>query len=655
MFVRRRLILLACALPACAIVPATAAQAATGGAPSLGARQVLSLGSGVTDPRSLASTDFDGDGRADLVAGSANGGTGMVSVLRGTGGGAFAAPLGNPYGLGGASGGVGAIAAGDINGDGRPDVLATIGSGTVSNNEVIPLSGDGTGVLSAGAGLSVPGEQLAGIALGDLDGDGDLDALTASTTAVEAEQLGIVEQTPTGLSSHGSAGATGTSLAQAVAVGDLTGDGRPDALVASANAGAGSAWVATSSGLNLTPSTPVAVGTDPVAAALADVDEDGDLDALVLDGATNVLSVLRNDGAGALTATSVLIDGLAAGTGIAAGDVNGDGHVDAVVTDGATGLAGALSGDGAGGFGSPTWGTAGAGARSPVVADLDGDGLLDVATADASGDTVSLLRNTGTPAPAGTLSAAFAPAAVGSTGPARTVTVTNPTGSTRLKVTGVQTAGAASDDFLITGDTCTGATVASGGDESCTVRVRFSPSAVGTRTATLRLRYAGSGTYDVPLSAVATAAATSDDDDTGTATTTTTTTTTTTSTTATTPVATPEIAAPKAVTQTPQATVSTTSKLILTLSLSKVTARPGAKVKVGLALGRAAKLVLRVKHAGRTVDVLRVSAREGRSTVTWDGKLGKKAAPKGTYRLDVYAVAADGRAARKSVTLTLKP
>ncbi|HWI71739.1 MAG TPA: hypothetical protein VNT55_07270, partial [Baekduia sp.] len=102
------------------------------------------------------------------------------------------------------------------------------------------------------------------------------------------------------------------------------------------------------------------------------------------------------------------------------------------------------------------------------------------------------------------------------------------------------------------------------------------------------------------------------------------------------------------------ATTKKTTKLILTLSHSKLKARPGAKVTVGFALGRAAKLVLRVKHGGRTVDIARASAHEGRGTIVWDGKLGQKAAPKGTYRLDVYAVAADGRAARASVALTIK-
>jgi hypothetical protein len=95
-------------------------------------------------------------------------------------------------------------------------------------------------------------------------------------------------------------------------------------------------------------------------------------------------------------------------------------------------------------------------------------------------------------------------------------------------------------------------------------------------------------------------------------------------------------------------------RLVLTLDRTKLTAAPGTRVRIGYALGRAAKVVLRVKHAGRTVEIVRVSGREGRGTLTWDGLLGATAAPAGAYRLDVYAVAADGHAARASAALLLR-
>jgi hypothetical protein len=75
---------------------------------------------------------------------------------------------------------------------------------------------------------------------------------------------------------------------------------------------------------------------------------------------------------------------------------------------------------------------------------------------------------------------------------------------------------------------------------------------------------------------------------------------------------------------------------------------------VGFALDRAAKLVLRVKREGRTVEILRASGREGKGTITWDGRLGAKAAPAGSYRLAAYAVAADGATARASATVTIR-
>jgi hypothetical protein len=627
-------------------LPAATAQsalAATGAPPSFDARRTLALGAGVTDPRSLVVSDLDGDGRPDLVAGSAGGGAGAVSVLRGTAAGSFAAPLGSPFGLG-TAGGVGAVATGDLNGDGRPDVLATIASGTTDDDQLVPLAGDGTGDLVPGAPVTAH-EQLAGLALADLDGDGDLDVLTASTTATTADQLGVLEQSSSGLALAGSTGATATSLATGVVAGDLDGDGTADALVVSRNAGTGSAWVAGGSGLSLTAATPVAVGADPVAVALADVDGDGDLDGLVLDGSAPLITLLRNDGAGGLTATAVTVTGLGAGTGIAAGDLNGDGAPDLAVTDGAGARAGVLLGDGAGGFAGPSWATTGAGPRSPVIADLEGDGVPDLATADATANALTLLRATSAPVPHGALTGSFGSQPVGATGEPHTITITN-SGSARLAITGVATAGADADDFLVSHDGCSGHSVRSGGADSCTVGMRFAPSAAGARSALLRVRTA-TGDVDVGLAGTGTVAG----DDGGDATTTTPTTGAATTGDTAAPAPAEAVVAPIITTQ---PAVAKTTRLILTLSFSKHTAKAGAPVKIGFALGRAAALVVRVKHAGQTVDIVRASRSGGRGSITWDGMLGRKAAPAGTYRLDVYAVAANGRAARASATLTIK-
>lgn len=63
----------------------------------------------------------------------------------------------------------------------------------------------------------------------------------------------------------------------------------------------------------------------------------------------------------------------------------------------------------------------------------------------------------------------------------RTVTLTVGTGD----VTRLRTVGPDADDFLVSGDDCVGADLNAG--DTCTVRVRFSPSAAGARSAQLRI------------------------------------------------------------------------------------------------------------------------------------------------------------------------
>jgi hypothetical protein len=424
--------------------------------------------------------------------------------------------------------------------------------------------------------------------------------------------------------------------------------------------------VATGTGATLAPQIPVPVGPDPEHVRLADVDGDGDLDGVVLDGSTGLITVLRNDGDADLTASSILVPGLAGGSGLDAADLDGDGTVDLVVSDATADRAGILLGDGAGGFGPATWLTMGTGARSAIAADVTGDGVPDLVTADSGDDALGVRRGTSTPSPQAVGlggSESFGTRDVGSTGPPRTVTITN-AGHARLNVTGVAVTGAQADDFLVTRDGCSGASVRSDGVDACAVNLRFAPSDAGARTAALRLRLAGGGTFDVPLSGTGAGdeppAAASDPE----------------------PETEPPAPAGPALAATPapdrdpdpelqpqpqrptllKSVPPTTSTplsgrpepLTLTLTRETLTARPGRHIAVGFALGRAAKLVLRVKHGPRTVEILRADARKGTGRITWDGLLGKRPAPAGTYRLAAYAIAADGATARASATLRVK-
>jgi hypothetical protein len=94
-------------------------------------------------------------------------------------------------------------------------------------------------------------------------------------------------------------------------------------------------------------------------------------------------------------------------------------------------------------------------------------------------------------------SLAFAPEAVGTTAPVRTVTLTN-TGNTPVEIRSIETVGDAASDFAVASDTCSGNTIPTGG--TCTVGVTFTPTEVGDRSATLSLTDATGARHNAPLS-----------------------------------------------------------------------------------------------------------------------------------------------------------
>jgi hypothetical protein len=117
--------------------------------------------------------DFDQDGHADVAVTNKglNGQGGNVMVFLGKGDGSLDKPAiyklpNTPYGL----------AAGDLNGDGYPDLAVT----EVTGNSVVVLLNNGTGKFQVDKTYPVGAGEATGVAIGDLNHDGRADLVVAN-------------------------------------------------------------------------------------------------------------------------------------------------------------------------------------------------------------------------------------------------------------------------------------------------------------------------------------------------------------------------------------------------------------------------------------------------------------------------------------------
>jgi hypothetical protein len=272
------------------------------------------------------------------------------------------------------------VAVGDVDGDGDVDaVLGNAGSTTVN----VRLN-DGTGTFGNGSDPNV-GPSPRRVTLGDIDGDGDLDLLTANLLYNSTVSVRFNEGSGR---FSGSTELTGYYQPRSMVLGDVDGDGDLDLAVT--NAGDNSVDIRLNNGQgSFSNASFVGVGSTPDGLVLGDVDNDGDLDLVVANNnALGSVSVRLNNGRGSFTGGADLPIS-SNPTSLTLGDVDSDGDLDLVVTDYNYGLVKIRLNDGSGTFagGADVALDSRSGSQPTGVAlgDVDGDSDLDIVVIKSGG------------------------------------------------------------------------------------------------------------------------------------------------------------------------------------------------------------------------------------------------------------------------------
>lgn len=304
----------------------------------------------------MASGDFNGDGNPDIAVVSAN--PNVVSIFLGNFSGSLDA--GASYPVGNAPSG---IVAADFNGDGILDLAVT----NSTDNTITILLGNGDGTFQPGTTVNDPGTYPTLVVAADLNGDGHTDLAVLNLCG------------PTRIACGPQAGPTG---AGAVLVLLGNGDGTFSPSSSSPRTGQDSFFSAM---------------------AAADLNSDGFIDLLVTNQFDNTVTLLMGNGDGTFTpAQSAVFTGRWP-SGIAVGDFNGDGKLDFAVTNYWDGNVSIFLNQNCTGFPAAAC-TFTPSSNSPVVGtqpqgiaagDMNADGFVDLVVANSGSNNVTVLLGDG--------------------------------------------------------------------------------------------------------------------------------------------------------------------------------------------------------------------------------------------------------------------
>ena len=346
--------------------------------------------------------DFDGDGKLDVAGIVATGGNAdSIIVLRNTTPNGAAVPVFSggsaPYSTGTPNPGPICPVITDINVDGKPDI-AVVNRDFANVAVFLNTTAPGSATITFATRVDfATGTTPIGVAAGDLNGDGMPDLVVANTGS---NSVSVLINTTVPGSTTPSFAAKADFAAQVnprgVAVGDLNGDGKPDVVATNGGSATASVFLNTTATGGAIPTFAARIdfstGQGPHGVTLGDVNQDGRPDVAIANENSSTATILVNTtAAGAATASFSVRSDFPTGTvphWIALADLTGDGKLDMAVGTRGLYFVSVLLNNGVPGFPAPSFSLKaefGSGNLGDElgVGDMNGDGKPDIVTGAA--------------------------------------------------------------------------------------------------------------------------------------------------------------------------------------------------------------------------------------------------------------------------------
>ncbi len=341
------------------------------------------------ESKALQFADIDGDGDLDMITAGSASALGLASIRKNNGDGTFGTAV--QYSM--ESAGSNALQLADIDGDGDLDMI-TAGYDEGGKATIRKNNGDGT--FGAAVKYATEGKESNALQLADIDSDGDLDMITVGTKSNKGWAT-IRKNNGDGTFGTAVQYSMESSSSNAVQLADIDGDGDLDMITAGSDSG-GKATIRKNNGdgtfgnaIQYSTESSLSYGLQ-----LADIDGDGDLDMITSGsgGSKGWATIRKNNGDGTFGDAVQYSSEPTSSNVLQLADIDGDGDLDLITAGyGTIGQATIRKNNGDGTFGNAVqYSTESLRSYALQLADINGDGALDLATAGIGGGGKATIR-----------------------------------------------------------------------------------------------------------------------------------------------------------------------------------------------------------------------------------------------------------------------